>query len=107
VSAQPTVDYGQIESTSGVFFTPSSHFSGVEIGIPPPLRAAFAIFGAVIQTTSGAIMLFQARRLPDGSCSREPEVVVCCNLPLYEILRKNGEMPFEAMNSHAGDILRL
>lgn len=105
VQSTLNVDYDQIESTSSVFFIPLSHFSNIEIGIP--LRAAFAIFGAVIQATSGAIMLFQARRLPDGSCRRESGVVVCRNLPLYEILWKSGEIPFEAMNSHAGDIARL
>lgn len=52
-------------------------------------------------------MLFQARRLPDCSCRRESGVVVCRNLPLYEILWENGEMPFEAMNSHTDDIARL
>lgn len=95
MSVQSTfnVDYDRIESTSGVFFNPLFHFSSTEIGIP--LRAAFAIFGAVIQTFR-AIMLFQARRLPDCSCRRESGVVVYRNLPLYEILWENGEMPFEA-----------
>lgn len=39
-------------------------------------------------------MLFQARRLSDGSCRQESGAVVRRNLPLYEILWESGEMPF-------------